>query len=84
MTDHATRAMSLAPRAIVASRDREMGGDGTAIALDGIFGSEAVRAFQTLLGLTVDGIVGEQTWNRLVNGYLGASDPQIAARAQFV
>jgi hypothetical protein len=61
-------------------------GAGAAIAVDGIFGSEtddAVRAFQTLLGLTVDGLVGEQTWNHLVNGYLAAMDPQAAARDLF-
>jgi peptidoglycan hydrolase-like protein with peptidoglycan-binding domain len=42
-------------------------GDGTAqITIDGIFGpvtNDNVRAFQTLLGLSVDGIVGPQTWN---------------------
>jgi peptidoglycan hydrolase-like protein with peptidoglycan-binding domain len=62
-------------------------GDGAAqIAIDGIFGSvtnDAVRAFQTLLGLSVDGIVGPQTWNHLVNGYLAAPDPQTAAQDLF-
>jgi hypothetical protein len=61
-------------------------GDGAHIAIDGIFGPEtndAVRAFQTLLGLSVDGIVGPQTWNHLVNGYLAAPDPQTAAKDVF-
>jgi Putative peptidoglycan binding domain len=61
-------------------------GDGAAIAIDGIFGSntdDAVRAFQTLLGLSVDGVVGEQTWNHLINGYLAAPDPQVAAKDLF-
>ena len=61
-------------------------GDGAHIAIDGIFGqdtSDAVRAFQTLLGLPADGIAGPQTWNHLVNGYLAAPDPQTAARDVF-
>jgi Putative peptidoglycan binding domain len=61
-------------------------GDGAQIAIDGIFGpltNDAVRAFQTLLGLTVDGIAGPQTWNHLVNGYLAAPDPQAAAQDVF-
>ena len=40
---------------------------------DGIFGEEtekAVKAFQSYYGLDVDGIVGPETWNRLVSvGY---------------
>jgi peptidoglycan hydrolase-like protein with peptidoglycan-binding domain len=38
------------------------------VLLDGIFGSgtqAAVKAYQTLRGLTSDGIVGESTWNSL-------------------
>jgi peptidoglycan hydrolase-like protein with peptidoglycan-binding domain len=62
-------------------------GDGAAqITIDGIFGpvtNDAVRAFQTLLGLTVDGIVGPQTWNHLVNGYLAAPQAQTAAQEVF-
>jgi peptidoglycan hydrolase-like protein with peptidoglycan-binding domain len=62
-------------------------GDGAAqITIDGIFGpvtNEAVRAFQTILGLTVDGVVGPQTWNHLVNGYLTAPQPQTAAQDVF-
>lgn len=44
------------------------------VVMDGIFGSateEAVRAFQSAYRLTPDGIVGELTWNRLYNVYLG-------------
>lgn len=40
--------------------------------LDGVFGPEttaSVRAFQQLVGLTPDGIVGEQTWRELVGAY---------------
>ena len=62
-------------------------GDGAnQVAVDGIFGSmtnDAVRAFQALTGLTVDGIVGPQTWNYLVNGYFAAPDPQTAAKDVF-
>ena len=62
-------------------------GDGAnQITVDGNFGpvtDSAVRAFQTLLGLSVDGIVGPQTWNHLVNGYLAAPDPNTAAQEVF-
>jgi Putative peptidoglycan binding domain len=61
-------------------------GDGSHLAIDGIFGPETnedVRAFQQLLGLTVDGIAGPQTWNHLVNGYLTAPDPQTSANDLF-
>ena len=61
-------------------------GDGGHIAIDGSFGpdtNDAVRAFQSLLGLSVDGIVGPQTWIHLVNDYLSASDPQTAAEDVF-
>ena len=56
------------------------------IVVDGSFGpatNDAVRAFQALLGLSVDGIVGPQTWNHLVNGYLAAPDPITAATDVF-
>src|SRR5918999_3808766 len=38
------------------------------LAVDGIFGprtEEIVRAYQDFAGLTIDGIVGQQTWSRL-------------------
>lgn len=44
--------------------------------VDGIFGPEtenAVRAFQRIFGLTVDGIVGKATWYQLVRLYVGVN-----------
>ena len=41
---------------------------------DGIFGSateRAVRAFQQFYGLTVDGLVGKLTWNKIYEVYTG-------------
>jgi peptidoglycan hydrolase-like protein with peptidoglycan-binding domain len=61
-------------------------GDGASLVIDGIFGpltNDAVRAFQSLLGLSVDGIVGPQTWNHFVNGFLAAPDPNTAAQDVF-
>jgi peptidoglycan hydrolase-like protein with peptidoglycan-binding domain len=68
------------------SQIRSRGDGANQITIDGIFGpvtDNAVRAFQTLLGLSVDGIVGPQTWNHLVNGYLAAPDPVTAAKEVF-
>lgn len=59
---------------------------GQLLALDGIFGAQttaAVRGFQGPTGLTVDGIVGTQTWNRLVNRYLTAKNAEDAAERVF-
>ncbi|MBQ3126618.1 MAG: peptidoglycan-binding protein [Clostridia bacterium] len=42
---------------------------------DGIYGrttEAAVRAFQRLVGLPIDGIVGEDTWNAIYRAYLAA------------
>ncbi len=42
------------------------------VSIDGVFGNgtqEAVLAFQRYYGLTPDGLVGEGTWNRLVQIY---------------
>lgn len=44
------------------------------VTVDGIFGpstSEAVIAAQKEFGLTPDGIVGEETWRRIYNAYIG-------------
>lgn len=44
------------------------------IIVDGIFGKatdNAVRVFQRIFGLTVDGIVGRKTWYELVRLYVG-------------
>ena len=46
-------------------------------AADGVFGAEteaAVRAFQSIFGLTSDGVVGPGTWYRLVFLYVGVTD----------
>ena len=43
-------------------------------AIDGSFGTstkEAVEAAQRTFGLTADGVVGELTWNAIINAYLG-------------
>ncbi len=47
------------------------------LAIDGRFGrstQNAVRAFQDYYGLFVDGVVGENTWNRIVSVYLDVTE----------
>ncbi len=47
------------------------------LAIDGRFGrstENAVRSFQSYYGLYVDGIVGENTWNRIVGVYLDITE----------
>ena len=47
------------------------------LSIDGFFGKgteESVRAFQRTYGLSVDGIVGESTWNRIVSVYLDVTE----------
>ena len=47
------------------------------VTADGIFGSrteEAVRAFQRIFGLEVDGIIGKETWYELVRLYTAVTD----------
>lgn len=42
--------------------------------LDGVFGSRtdsAVRRFQESYGLVVDGVIGNNTWNALMNAVVG-------------
>lgn len=50
----------------------EVYADLPSLEVEGIFGSQtesAVRQFQSLFGLTADGVVGEQTWNTLLAVY---------------
>jgi peptidoglycan hydrolase-like protein with peptidoglycan-binding domain len=53
---------------------RNLSGDpARGLQVDGVFGPKtnaAVRGFQQAAGLAVDGIVGQFTWNALVNGVL--------------
>jgi hypothetical protein len=54
--------------------------------VDGSFGpitAQAVKGFQQLAGLTIDGVVGPNTWNKFVNHYFTAPDPQTAAKRTF-
>jgi lysozyme family protein len=54
--------------------------------VDGDFGPQtqaAVEGFQKPTGAAVDGIVGPQTWNLLVNGYLGATSGESAAESLY-
>lgn len=56
------------------------------LAIDGQFGSQTdsvVRSFQGTIGLGVDGIVGPDTWNAFVNGYLTATSGNNAAQLVF-
>lgn len=46
-------------------------GNGKALEIDGSFGAKteyAVKSFQKGKGVTVDGVVGEKTWNKLLKG----------------
>jgi peptidoglycan hydrolase-like protein with peptidoglycan-binding domain len=48
-------------------------GAGSRLAADGDFGpqtEEAVKRFQANAGLTVDGVVGRQTWTALLTNWL--------------
>jgi len=57
------------------------------LAADGIFGpitDDAVRAFQRIYSLTVDGIVGRNTFNRMVSEYTTLYNRMPAAQRRFV
>lgn len=58
---------------------RSLNGTGAKLSVDGIFGSrtlEAVRQFQKAQGITVDGIVGKNTWAKLETHRLATSPQQ--------
>jgi hypothetical protein len=58
----------------------------SAPAINGSFDSEtdtAVQQFQRILGLSVDGIVGPNTWNAYVSGYLPGPDAVSAGEAMY-
>ena len=55
------------------------------VATDGIFGNatrSAVMAFQRQFGLTADGIIGQQTWNRIVQVYNDLRSRSASQQAQ--
>ncbi|UUU31846.1 peptidoglycan-binding protein [Streptomyces sp. CA-210063] len=55
----------------VKAAQRQLSDNGFAVSADGAFGpatAEKVRAFQKAKGLAADGVVGPNTWARLVNG----------------
>jgi peptidoglycan hydrolase-like protein with peptidoglycan-binding domain len=69
----------------VANYDRTV----PSVDIDGIFGQstrDAVAAFQQTYGLTVDGVVGEITWNTLLNVYLSliAALPPVYREGEIV
>jgi len=56
-------------QSVVKSLQYLLNAHGAQLAVDGLFGSHtdaAVRAFQGSHGLVVDGVVGEQTWSKLI------------------
>ena len=56
------------------------------LAIDGVFGpqtAQAVVAYQHFAGLTPDGIVGEQTWDRMYQDYIGIGNYLQADRVRF-
>lgn len=53
----------------VTALQRQLNAHGSSLSVDGQFGSlttSAVRSFQSKQGLSVDGVAGPQTWNKLV------------------
>lgn len=60
---------------------------GSSLTIDGIFGSgtaSAVRAFQKKYGLTVDGIVGPKTWEKLLEVVANIQTPDLPANEKLV
>ena len=58
-----------AVRSTITSMQYLLNAHGANVAVDGLFGPQtdaAVRAFQASHGLVVDGVVGEQTWSKLI------------------
>lgn len=56
------------------------------LTIDGVYGSgtrRAVEAYQRFAGLTPDGIVGEQTWNRIYRSYIGVGNYLNRDRVRF-
>jgi peptidoglycan hydrolase-like protein with peptidoglycan-binding domain len=57
------------------------------VLIDGVFQGQtdtAVRSFQECAGLTVDGVVGLQTWDALLSGYFISDDGEAAALQMFM
>ena len=55
---------------------------GWRLAIDGAFGprtTRSIRDFQTAHGLTVDGVVGAQTWYAMVAGFFRLGTPELAS-----
>lgn len=57
-----------------------------AIQVDGVFGPatrDAVMAFQRMEGITIDGIVGEETWNTLYRYFAGIDERVLVSESSF-